>query len=527
MENKIVLLLYRFIQLNNYSIDLKTLQLQFLSHADYPSFRAISDTLDYFNIQNIAAQIPVEAFDELPFPLIAILNNEDYSKITVVEKKSDNNFVATDEKLTRKKLTKAELLRVWSGFIIAAEYSTEKVRKTDRYSISIITLVTLLSVFTLFVEYQNWVHLTYLLSSIVGCGISWLIFKEKLGEKSLLVDKVCGLTNKKDGCAGIINDKSSNLIFGLTFSDASMIYFSWITLTLVMFGYNALAALVLGIFGLFVSIYSWYLQGKVLKSWCSLCLGISSILIFQFITSIIMYRSPDFSLAHFLQIGVVFILVGIAWYYFSTQTFLQKDYNYLEISATKFKRNQSMFEMLLNKRSLKQPLSMLDDSVRFRFGSTDPKIVITAVTNPLCGFCVETFQSYEKMLSKYSFLQLNLIFSVPNIQPDNPGVVVLRNVIEIYKLDGKESSLKSLSDWFMLRDLNIWLKNYSRTFKMDSIKEVVLHHGSWIEENEITGTPTTIINNHFYPTEYKLSDFDFFITEIKDSEEHSKAVVAV
>ena len=48
---------------------------------------------------------------------------------------------------------------------------------------------------------------------------------------------------------------------------------------------------------------------------------------------------------------------------------------------------------LLSKKQLISNDIVLDDE-RIYFGSNNPKLVIIAVTNPLCGFCAESFQTY-------------------------------------------------------------------------------------------------------------------------------------
>lgn len=53
----------KYLKLSNYTIDNKTFELQLETHPDYPSFKSISDTFDYFGIENIVAIAPKEALE--------------------------------------------------------------------------------------------------------------------------------------------------------------------------------------------------------------------------------------------------------------------------------------------------------------------------------------------------------------------------------------------------------------------------------------------------------------------------------
>lgn len=89
-NNHLIKILQNYLKKENYNIDRNDFKLQLLSNQSYPSVKSITDTLDYFNIENIAINVPKDALDQLPDFFLAILNNNLSTTITQVEKKWKN-----------------------------------------------------------------------------------------------------------------------------------------------------------------------------------------------------------------------------------------------------------------------------------------------------------------------------------------------------------------------------------------------------------------------------------------------------
>ena len=71
-------------RIRNY--DKKDLELQLQIHPNYPSFQSVTDTLDYFDIDNIAVEVPLEALDQLPKSFISLVKEENREEIVSVIK---------------------------------------------------------------------------------------------------------------------------------------------------------------------------------------------------------------------------------------------------------------------------------------------------------------------------------------------------------------------------------------------------------------------------------------------------------
>jgi protein-disulfide isomerase len=174
-----------------------------------------------------------------------------------------------------------------------------------------------------------------------------------------------------------------------------------------------------------------------------------------------------------------------------------------------------LFQELLSKNKLVDSDSLLSDDNRIFFGSKNPKLVIIAVTNPLCGFCTESFQIYYELLSKYEEIQINFVFSLFTNDKDNPAYKIINTFLELYNNKSKADAIQSLKNWYELKDFDIWMKKYDQVFNQNQFTESILKkHNDWLVKNNISNTPTTLINNNYYPNEYNIKDILYLIDDI-------------
>src|SRR5690606_5370882 len=80
------LLLEKFLIKNNYThFNKNDISLQLLIHPNNPSFRAMTDTLDYFGIDNVAANVPEQALELLPDDFLTVIEDNG-SKLVLATK---------------------------------------------------------------------------------------------------------------------------------------------------------------------------------------------------------------------------------------------------------------------------------------------------------------------------------------------------------------------------------------------------------------------------------------------------------
>lgn len=502
----------KYLRLSNYNIDSKTLELQLLTHPDYPSFKSISDTFDYFEIENIVAKVPKEIINKLPTSFITLLSFNGKREIFILNKKG-KQFTVINENLKIKRLSLEKLHEIWDGTIIAIEERDKDIQKNviNFTYIGYIVLL-LLSIFS-FSHLYSLITIIYCFISLIGLMISYFIVQESFGVQNEIIKKVCNITSQANGCNSVINDKNSKLFKIVSLSDATITYFLTILTTIIFLDFNHSILFISSLFSLPIIFYSFYKQLMVLKQWCALCIGISIILFLQFI--ILLLSFSEFKLVFIYIVKTIIILICIILILNKLKNLMLDNIKLkaIEVDSIKFKRNKHLFERMLTKEKLIYNNSSLLNN-KISFGSDKPKLIIDAVTNPFCGFCVESFMIYDKILSKNSEVQLNLIFSVSTNNPDNIATKIILTILDLYTNKSKEVALKALKFWFNIRDFEIWSKEYEMKTKSENDFSILISHQNWIESNKINYTPATFINEYYYPIVYKISDLEFFIDDL-------------
>jgi hypothetical protein len=91
--------LFQYLEREQIRIDKIEFDFQIKSHPDYPALLAISDTLSFFNIPNIAFRVDVNDFDSLPNRFVALLDDKDgYPQLCFVENINEAYFYTQEQK---------------------------------------------------------------------------------------------------------------------------------------------------------------------------------------------------------------------------------------------------------------------------------------------------------------------------------------------------------------------------------------------------------------------------------------------
>lgn len=516
MKDSIASIANKYLKLSNYNIDSKTFQLQLETHPEYPSLKSISDTFDYFDIENIVAQVPKDVLNQLPETFLTTLATAKGLQVFLV-KKSKDKIEITNENLEKKKITLEKFNKIWTGTIIAIEEAEQKETKTFSIGKLGLLLFAIMGVAVLQVNSSfNLINQIYSLTFVIGAIFSYYIVQEDLGIHNKIVSKVCETISKSDGCKGVITDQSSKLFSIVSLSDLTVIYFTTFILTLATVGHNSSILFVIACCSIPVILYSVYFQAVKLKKWCVLCIAVSTILITQFIFIYISFDTFSLDLRYLIQLIFITTLIAVLWFTFKSFYIRNNKLQNVEIDFLRFKRDKELFYLLLKKDKLTEQGTSLGKN-RITFGSDNPKLIIDAITNPLCGYCAPSFQSYYKILEKSKDVQLNLIFNSFTNDSDNPGIKISIAIISIYHNEGKTKALNALKEWFDYRDYYKWINKYGveNLNKESDLMNIITNHQSWIMANEIYHTPVTIVNDYYYPKNYNIEDLILFADDMQ------------
>lgn len=515
-SDHLIKILRNYLNKEKYNVDKDDFQLQLLSNQSFPSIKSITDTLDYFGIENIAATVPKNALNQLPYFFLAVLRENSSTTIAQVTRTKKGIKLFKDNG-TREKLTAEEFSELWDGTIVAIENkNTEK----NQFTLSIgnpLIPIYLLAIAAISFSAINpeLTALIYAFLAALGCGLSYYIVQEDLGIYSETTSEICNSATTNTSCSDVVNSKSAKLFRVISLSDVCVTFFVSVLIILSFIGYHKTFFFGFSIASIPIIVYSIYTQAFLVKKWCPLCLGMAGVLVGLAITSFQSLQSLDaltFDTSYFSKGLVIFGSVYLSWLYFKSLIKKAIELQQVKTAYLKFKRNEDLFSTLLTKNSLPDIIE-LDQSSRIIFGNPQAELTINAVTNPMCGYCTNSFLTYDKLLETHGeHFKLNIIFNISVDSMDHPGYQISGKIIELYQ-DNPVKAYEALKDWFNNKDIKRWQSKYGLSSE-DSSRETLKQHRDWCEINGVPYTPTTIIENYLFPKEYDIEDLALFIDDL-------------
>jgi len=512
-------ILEKFLIKNNYTnFNRKDISLQLQTHPQNPSFKAITDTLDYFGIENVAATVPEDSLPSLPTNFLTLIDQDGPQLVLAV--KNNNLVYSYSENKKREKHTFSEFNKIWSKEIIAIGETTKKDNKALFLKMLSGLLVIGILVAFLFLRDVTWTTSFILLLSTIGLYISLLLVKEKIGYHSALVHSICTSTANSN-CDEVINSKGAMLTKNISLADAGFLYFSILVFQSIFFGYNSATSLAI-FFSIPAIIFSIYYQAIVLKKWCPLCLGVAAVLI---LLNILVFWDLTFNLI-ILQITefLMTIVISIPAYFFIKNLFVTQKSNEEKLfAASRFKRNPDIIKNFMKDAKVIEDLGMMQNEIRMV--NPEPTYKIIAFTNPFCGFCKAAFESYVKIIKAHPNVEIWIRFNSDLENFESASTKISVRLVELYFEEGKEYFMNAYLNWFKDKNEKDWLKKYgSPKFEAKTIS-LLKEHKNWAIKNSIAHTPATIIEGEEFPSSYGYEDLTQVISDIFEFQEENKKLL--
>ena len=494
-------------RIGNY--DKKDLELQLQIHPNYPSFQSITDTLDYFDIDNIAVEVPIEAFDQLPNSFVSLIKTENGEEIVSVLKKSDT-IELKHSSLKKKKPSYAEFKEIWIPKVIAVEYNAKQKLITNRSIIQSLFLggLTLSLILSLYLRAWDINQIIFLALSISGVIFSFFAVRESLGIQSQTMHQFCTSVGKTN-CSEVINNNSGKLFNNFSLADAGMVFFGSILLYQLLYGFSAIL-LVPSLLGIPFILYSIYSQAFIIKKWCAVCLAIGSISIGL---SIIAGLHIPFELnietaINFIMTSSVFALVYL---YTKEKIKENKTFKAENLKLNHFKRDGQIYNYLINTSEKIEENGTIQNEIIL--GNPNASFKIISLTNPMCGYCKDAFEAYTRVLKTMGDrLQIIIRLNVKADDIDNQATQIALILFKIYQEKGAEEFISAYNKWFADRTHSKWIKEYG-TPQSNMIRvEVLKKQEEWAIRNNLYYTPASLINNNIYPKKYNYTEFFHFIS---------------
>ncbi|MDC1162282.1 vitamin K epoxide reductase family protein [Tenacibaculum sp.] len=521
MKDTLINIVQKLLKKNQIYFDKEELSFQIKSHPSYPSLHAITGVLDHFNIENIAAQIPInsQTIKQLPHYFIAQISNKKEEDLVGVEKRKNSTYIIFNSENKVEKISEETFLKKFTGVILVVE----KQEKTSSISNSknlveyfVLGLFSLSIVYFMFNTTSSIYHVSYLLLSLIGAIISLAITKQELGLQTSIGNAFCNNSNNQKDCDAVLTSKGAEIIKGYKLSDISLLYFSILTINTFIQITNPTLSFLISLLAIPMTIYSLYYQYKIIKKWCSLCLSIIGVLWLQATIPVI---TKGFISEFILNDVIIFTLIStgslLIFNYlkplFTEVDSLRKD----KIEGVKFKKNFTLFEAMLSKSPLLD--TSINNSKEIIFGNLKANLEIVIVTNPFCGHCKPVHKQINQILQKYSGkVKVIIRFNINTKKGNNNDVIITSKLLEINKEKGEKECLSAMGEIYEEGNIQLWLKKWGNVENIEHQIMELKKESIWCRKNEINFTPEILINGYSFPKEYNTADLLFFIEDLDE-----------
>lgn len=524
MKDTLSFLVQTLLKRHQVEVDYKELDFQIKSHPSYPSLHAITGVLNHFKIENIALKISVdeETIGQLPSSFLAQVETQKGTFFSIVDK-TNSQFHLTMNNKEKLTLDLNDFIKQFTGVIVAIENAERKnYNKTKNNFANKITIcaVILLSIvlFTFFspAVYES-IHFAL---SLLGLWLSVLIVQHDVGISSKIVDAICSKESNTTNCDNVLRSEGSKIFDKIKLTDISLIYFAAISFSWLLISITKIETSLLFILSLLTIpavIYSLYYQKFIAKSWCTLCLGIVSVLIAGVTVSALNPQlSFEFSLLAILLIGFSFTFTTGLWLYISNKLAIETEYNKLKIESTKFKRNFNLFKSLLyNKTALEYSIPKTHE---ITFGNKSAPLNITIITNPFCGHCKTVHNLIESILEQFhEDVLITVRFNIDASKETSDVVKITSRLLEIYHHEGELDCLNAMYDIYNDLSPDKWLSKYRTCTNIEPYLNILQTENNWCKNHNINFTPEILLNGRSFPSEYNREDLIYFIEDLAES----------
>ena len=480
---------------------------QLNSHPDYPSLLSITDTLDELDIDNTAIQIEKDQLHEMPVPFMAHLNGNGGEFVLV--KNRDN----LDKQFP-------DFFKRWGGVAIAAEkpegwqhkLNNEWLQKDKKQHAAVLFTLIALSAFILLsgIISFSWLQFGLMLTAIAGVFVSWMIVSKDLGIENKMADQVCGATAD---CNTVIHSTAAKLPFGIGWSDAGIIYFSFLLIASVITSFTQSASGIYPVLSLLatcslpLTLLSVYYQWRVVKKWCRLCLITVTLLWVQFFVLLPVALSlakggvDSITFNNILLTSFLLFITAAVWLWLKPLLKKNKELETKDFAGNRFKNNADVFMPLLEKQRKVDTTPFEND---LQLGNPTAPLQIIVACNPYCAPCAKAHEVLHKLVERND-IGLTVRVAVKAENKEDKKLQAVSYLLQLMKDKDVLYKRKILFDWYEWMDMEKFKMHYPIKENDDLNSHLGLLE-KWSRDSKIEFTPTIFINGYELPAQYRVDD---------------------
>jgi len=253
-----------------------------------------------------------------------------------------------------------------------------------------------------------------------------------------------------------------------------------------------------------------FLQWRVIKYWCPLCILIIIIIWIKlyFLSINIEFNFIQIKLAEGLPVALFFTLFLAIWNNIRDKYFASYEVLSMKKKLTWFKTNSEVFDALIKVQP--KEVALLDFSNELFVGNPKAQNVLTIFTSFTCSTCKVVNSEIISMLSMFNNLKVVLKF------PVTQDGFVSKHLFSIFLSNGEKDLIRAFTEKTEFEDVNKWKEKFP---VKNIVKDIILdkfvdEQKFWIRSNNFNRTPTFILNGQVLPEMYSFVELKIQLKRI-------------
>ncbi|WP_341841541.1 vitamin K epoxide reductase family protein [Chitinophaga caseinilytica] len=510
-----------------------TLKRETEDHPSYPSLLSISEVLTMHGVENICASFPQEQLADIPPPYIAQIKDEKHpgDYFTVVKSCNNRQVIYLDPHSGKWVTVQANrFTRLFTGVILLAEalpnageaqYNLK--RREERWnSIKTYLPAIALTLITIAVAARAAVQLgtgallpvMFTLLSLLGCGVGTILMWFDLDRFNPAVQQFCRRSNKVNCNAVLQSDRAR--FAGFSWSEIGISYFSGQLLFLLTQGISSLPVIAaagwISLAALPYVFYSIFVQARVLKQWCLLCLMVQGILLAQGAAALTLIL-PVNTMPPMLPMGILaaftasaFLLVQLV----KPMLKQNKQYRHVRRQYTRLRFQPEVFQSILQRQ---RQVTHDPAGLGLVMGNPEAKHTVVKVCNPYCGPCATAHVPLHELAELNENVNIRIIFTTSE-NPEDPRRLPVSHLMAIAEEYDPATTKSALDSWYTAKekDYAAFAARFPVKADLQQKNTKIAAMAEWCTKVGIEHTPTLFVDNYELPESYSVHDLRNFLT---------------